>query len=145
METIVVGLDGSEGSVEALRWAANEAALREAKLRAVTVWEYSYAYGGIEPAFVIPPQTLEEEARATLEAAIAAGIPDPKVAESVERVVTSGSPSKAMIEESEHAALLVVGARGHGGFMGLLLGSTSDQVVKHAACPVVVVRNPTSP
>ena len=43
METIVVGLDGSEGSIAALRWAANEAALRKAKLRAVTVWEYSYA------------------------------------------------------------------------------------------------------
>lgn len=145
METIVVGLDGSVGSIEALRWAANEAALRGAKLRAVIVWEYSYAYGGIEPAFMIAPQMLEEEARATLDAAITAGVTDPKVAEIIERVVKSGSPSRTMIDESEHADLLVVGARGHGGFMGLLLGSTSDQVVKHAACPVVVVRNPTSP
>lgn len=145
METITVGVDGSPGSIDALRWASHEAALRGAKVRAVTVWEYSYAYGGIEPAFVIPPETLEQEARAALEAAITSALPDPALAASVERVVSSGSPSKAMIDESEHADLLVVGARGHGGFLGLLLGSTSDQVVKHARCPVVVVRTPTSP
>lgn len=145
METIVVGVDGSEGSIDALRWASGEAALRKAKLRAVIVWEYAYAYGAMEPAFVIPSETLEKEARTTLEKTIAAAFADPAVAASVERVVTSGSASKAMIDASENADLLVVGARGHGGFLGLLLGSTSDQVVKHAACPVVVVRTPASP
>lgn len=145
MDTITVGVDGSQGSIDALRWASSEATLRGAKLRAVTVWEYSYAYGGLEPAFVIPTETLEQEARSALEAAITAAIPDPARAGVVERVVLSGSPSRTMIEESERSDLLVVGARGHGGFLGLLLGSTSDQVVKHAVCPVVVVRSTTSP
>jgi nucleotide-binding universal stress UspA family protein len=136
---IVVGIDGSTGSVEALRWAAAEARLRGASLRAVLAWEYPYAYGGLSGVYVVPTEQIEKDSATTLEAIISQAIPDASAAKAVERVIVPGHPSSQLIEQSKDAALLVVGARGHGGFIGLLVGSTSDQVVKHAECPVVVI------
>jgi nucleotide-binding universal stress UspA family protein len=57
----------------------------------------------------------------------------------VNEIVTQGSPAQALLSASKGADLLVVGRRGHGGFLGLLLGSVATQVVNHATCPVVVV------
>lgn len=139
MQPIVVGIDGSSGSIEALRWAAAEAKLRNAPLRAVLAWEYPYAYGGLSGVYVIPTEQIEKDSAATLETIIAQAIPDPATAKAVERIIVPGHPSSQLIDQSKDAGLLVVGARGHGGFMGLLVGSTSDQVVKHAECPVVVI------
>jgi nucleotide-binding universal stress UspA family protein len=136
MQPIVVGIDGSTGSIEALRWAAAEAKLRDAPLRAVLAWEYPYAYGGL---YVVPTEQIEKDSAATLETIIAQAIPDEAAAKAVERIIVPGHPSSQLIDQSKDAGLLVVGARGHGGFMGLLVGSTSDQVVKHAECPVVVI------
>jgi nucleotide-binding universal stress UspA family protein len=139
MQPIVVGIDGSSGSIEALRWAAAEAKLRNAPLRAVLAWEYPYAYGGLSGVYVVPTEQIEKDSAATLETIIAQAIPDPAAAKAVERIIVPGHPSSQLIDQSKDAGLLVVGARGHGGFMGLLVGSTSDQVVKHAECPVVVI------
>lgn len=139
---VVVGVDGSQGSRIALRWAIEEARIREATLLAVTVWQYPVIT--TMPAFgVLPPSDqLDEDARTQLnevlreEGALAGDI---KVLEGV----SQGPAAAALIEASADADLLVVGSRGHGGFSGLLLGSVSQHCVTHAPCPVVVV--PTEP
>lgn len=141
MHTIVVGIDGSEASVRALDFAAEEAVLRGAALRAVCVWEVPVtAYGdGMIP--VVTPEMFDsyrEHAQTIVDEAVArvaAARPDvPCTGEVVE-----GLPAGVLVEESENATLLVVGTRGRGGFKSLLLGSVSGQVVHHSSCPVVVV------
>lgn len=138
MYTITVGVDGSEGSIEALRWASKEAGLHNAKLRAVSAWEYPYMYG--EGIVALSLESLEAETKARLDATVEKAIEDPAKASQVERVVVCGHPASMLEVESKSADMVVVGARGRGGFLGLLLGSVSDQIVKHAHCPVVVVR-----
>jgi nucleotide-binding universal stress UspA family protein len=142
MKNIVVGVDGSTGSVEALRWAVGEAELHDATVTAVCAWEFPYMYG--EGAALLSLDAIEADTRIRLEQTIEDAIVDPVQRARIERKLVSGHPSVVMELESEKADLLVVGARGHGGFVGLLLGSVSDQVVKHAHCPVVVVRHATS-
>ena len=142
MERIVVGVDGSQGSVEALRWAADEAKLRGARLRAVITWD-PYAYSGISDAVVVPRfDQIEIDTMALLESAIEKAVDDPDLRASIERLVVEGHPTHVLRAQSNGADLLVVGARGHSGIVGLLLGSTADQIARHASCPVVVVRGP---
>jgi nucleotide-binding universal stress UspA family protein len=140
-EKIVVGVDGSAGSIDALTWATQEAKLRDATLHVVTAWEFPYLYAAGSTAMLLPLDQLEVEAKSTLDKAIETGISDPEVRRTVQREVFSGNPAAVLRDLSEDADLIVVGARGHGGFFGLLLGSVSDQLVKHAACPVVVIRH----
>ena len=136
---IVVGVDGSEHSMRALRWALEEASFRKARLEAVTVWHYTSTgdtgYGGFPP---VDPGQLEEGARRVLEDALeqvgADASPCP-----VEPIVVEGGAAPALLATAKGADLLVVGTRGRGGFRGLLLGSVSSQCVHHAPCPVVVV------
>jgi nucleotide-binding universal stress UspA family protein len=142
MKNIVVGVDGSEGSVEALRWAVAEAKLHGAKLRAVAAWEFPYMYG--EGAVLLPLDQIEAETQARLDQTINDTVTDPAVRDQIDRAIISGHPSSILEVESKKCDLVVVGARGHGGFVGLLLGSVSDQIVKHAHCPVVVVRTSDS-
>jgi nucleotide-binding universal stress UspA family protein len=142
MSVIVVGVDGSDESKEALRWALEEARLRQATLRAVNAWTYPAIFGPTYiPPDVLDRSLLEENADQTLSAAIAdvAGADPPAY---VERVVTEGPAAQALVEAAKAADLLVVGSRGHGGFTGLLLGSVSQQCVQHASCAVVIVRKP---
>jgi nucleotide-binding universal stress UspA family protein len=142
MSVIVVGVDGSDESKEALRWALEEARLRQATLRAVNAWTYPAIFGPTYiPPDVLDPGVLEENADQTLSAAITdvAGDDPPAY---VERVVTEGPAAQALVEAAKEADLLVVGSRGHGGFTGLLLGSVSQQCVQHASCAVVIVRKP---
>jgi nucleotide-binding universal stress UspA family protein len=142
MKTIVVGIDGSEGSVQALRWAVTESKLHGAKIRAVASWEPPYMYG--EGAMLLSLDQFEAETRARLSNTINEAAADQADRERIEQVVVCGHPSSILEVESKDCDLIVVGARGHGGFVGLLLGSVSDQIVKHAKCPVVVVRTPES-
>jgi nucleotide-binding universal stress UspA family protein len=139
MGTIVVGVDGSEGSVEALRFALGEAALRGAAVRAVNAWHvlpmaYETGWAGVAADLGEYPKL----AQAALEHALdTAGTPGSGV--EVTPVVREGQAAEILCEEARGADLLVVGSRGHGGFLDLLLGSVSQQCAHHAPCPVTIV------
>lgn len=138
---IVVGVDGSPGSLAALRFAVVEADLRHADVRAVCAWRYPEANGGWS---VVPPEAYNPHAaaRQVLTDAIAAisGPADRTVV--VAPMTTEGHAAAVLVEAAAETDLLVVGSRGHGGFIGLLLGSVSQHCVHHARCPVVVVPTP---
>jgi nucleotide-binding universal stress UspA family protein len=141
VERIVVGIDGSEASQCALRWALNEGRLRQAAVEVVHAWHPPYAASGFG-APTIDPQIDETAARLTLDRAIDAedcrGLPVP-----VDRITSCGGAAELILRAGKGADLVVVGSRGHGGFTGLLLGSVSHQVAHHSSSPVVVV--PPSP
>lgn len=141
---LVVGVDGSETSRLAVRWAASEAQLRGAGLKLVGAWNIpTAAYGyGFAPAFSEDlPESLEAAAKARLEEALAEAQEEyPEVRGEVTAV--EGQPAAVLLEESRNADLLVVGSRGFGGFRGLLLGSVGQQCAQHSRCPVVIVRHP---
>jgi nucleotide-binding universal stress UspA family protein len=134
---IVVGVDGSPEAASALAVAIDEARLRHAVLHVV----YAYAAmgspltGSTGKDYYV--QT-EHDAREVLERASTAAPPTEGL--EVEWMGVPGNPSEVLIEASRGASLLVVGSRGLGGFMGLLIGSVSNQCVHHAHCPVLVVR-----
>jgi nucleotide-binding universal stress UspA family protein len=138
--TIVVGVDSSPNSVSALRWAIEEAARRDDTVRALHCWTYPVGYG-MDMAGVpsLAPERLESAAHEVLNEAIDRATVGLAPVPPIERVVRHGAASTELVEESKAADLVVVGARGHGGFVGLLLGSVATQVVHHAKCPVVVV------
>lgn len=139
-ETIVVGLDGSEHSWHALRWAVDRAARTGGRVRAVHAWQVADAPYGPGPfvATVPPVEALEQDARAALDEELRAVVTEFDEVD-IESVVTAGPTVQVLLDEASDADLLVVGQRGRGGFAGLLLGSAADQVVRHARCPVVVV------
>jgi nucleotide-binding universal stress UspA family protein len=139
MSHIVVGVDGSEGSKPALRFAVEEAALRGDSVRAVCVWQVPVAlYAGSAYAATIEPKiysdTSRDAARQQIDEVVGSG-----AKAEVELVVREGGAAHVLVEESADAAMLVVGSRGHGGFAGLLLGSVSQQCATHARCPVTIV------
>lgn len=134
---IVVGVDGSPASADALSWAARQAELTGAAIEAVTSWEYPMAFGGYPAANEID---WPANARSVLDSALDQALGE--AADPVTRTVVEGHPAKVLIDAAAGAELLVVGSRGHGGFAGLLLGSVSEYVVAHAPCPVLVVRHP---
>ena len=138
---IVVGVDGSEGSRRALRWAFEESREHDAKLLVVTAW--SLPAPPMAPPFGSYPWEgsfdLSEPARQLVTTSIAEALgPDPEGV--VESVVVQGNAAKVLLERSGTADLLVVGSRGHGAFAGMLLGSVSHHVTAHASCTVAVVR-----
>lgn len=132
---IVVGVDGSPSSNDALRWAITQADVTGSTVRAVTAWQYLYQYG----EYLMSGVDWEANAHRILDAALA-GIPVSH-REKLMQTVAEGHPAKVLLEASEGADLLVVGNRGHGGFTQLLLGSVTQHVVAHASCPVLVVRH----
>jgi nucleotide-binding universal stress UspA family protein len=135
---IVVGVDGSDASKDALIWAADYARLVGGELLAVSVWEWPVSLG---MALALPEgYSPRADADLVLAEAITDALgeaPDvPIISEVVE-----GSPAGVLVSAAEKAALLVVGSRGHGGFAELMIGSTSEHCARHAGCPVVVVRH----
>jgi nucleotide-binding universal stress UspA family protein len=142
MAVIVVGVDYSEGAKAALRFALQEAKLRQATLRVVHAWQYGYigATGleGAYPAVGGDIKELRDAAESALEETLRDSIPETDTVK-IERRVVEGRAATVLVDESRGADLLVVGSRGHGGFAGLLLGSVSQQCAHHAACPVVIV------
>lgn len=140
MDRIVVGVDGSQHSIDALRWALDEARAHQASLEAIITWSYPVAADAYGGAMTIDPTTLAEGARQTLDNAIATACSDPEEQAAITRTVVEGGAGRALVEASRAADLLVVGSRGHGGFTGLLLGSVSSQCMHHAHCPITVVR-----
>lgn len=142
---VVVGYDGSAPARAAVRAAADEARRRGAVLEVVLAWQVVTTLPALMPASgYVPPladcQALAErvlgEARAELTDPADPGSPAPEV---VTRAVHA-SPAAALLDAAAEADLVVVGARGTGGFAQALLGSVSTAVTRHAACPVVVVR-----
>ena len=152
-QVIVVGVDGSAGSAAALRWGLAEARLRGAPLNVVHAYQLPQLSmgdvavagpGGVGMAAVAPEDV--EGLRAASEAAgqriieqtlenangDATGV-------AIERTVIEGAAAPVLIDAGRGAALLVLGSRGRGGFMGLLLGSVSQQCAQHPPCPVVIL------
>jgi len=130
---VVVGVDGSEGSQRALRWAAEYARMSGAPLQAVMAWDLPTNYG--MPANY-DDVDFTKEAEAKLEQTLAAVCDLGAVQQRVEQ----GHPAAVLVSASEHARLLVIGSHGHGVFAASLLGSVSHKCIHHAQCPVVVVR-----
>jgi nucleotide-binding universal stress UspA family protein len=147
MGEIVVGVDGSAASREALRWAVEEAGFRDASIVALYAWQVPVVPADIAPmpmhtaAFDVTDllPKLEEGARSLVAGVVREVVGDADVG--VREAVVEGAPATALIEASRGAELLVLGSRGHGGFAGLLLGSVSQQVAQHASCPVVICRH----
>ena len=141
MGTIVIGVDGSPASKQALDWALAEARLRGSGVRVVQVWSLPIGfYGDAFAPFALGGETIEvyaKNAQDRLDDVL--GAADTHGVE-VERSVVQGPAAETLIEAADGAELLVVGSRGHGGFSGLLLGSVSQQCAHHAPCPVVIVR-----
>lgn len=135
MGIIVVGIDGSETSKTALRWAMKLASALGASVEAVCAWEFpvivTMAGGGILPGTWAP----EEDARKVLDDVISEVAPQG----GIKAVVAEGHPAHVLVEASKDAEMLVVGSRGIGGFRGALLGSVSSAVSQHARCPVLVI------
>jgi nucleotide-binding universal stress UspA family protein len=135
---IVVGVDGSDQSRKALAWAYDEAGHHGASLVVLTTWHPASL-----PMSPPPPDYGDQprrEALELLERFTSELVPkDPAV--DVRTSVEEGKhPAEVLIRRSGEADLVVVGSRGHGGFVGMLLGSVSQHLVAHAECPVVVVR-----
>ena len=136
---IVVGVDGSPASEEALRWALGQARLTGQPVDAVTSWSMPVTFG--EAAGALMSIDWQGEATRTLESTVAKAV-EPPDADRVSQRAVQGHPAQVLLDAAADAALLVVGSRGLGGVRGMLLGSVSQHVVARAACPVVVVRAP---
>jgi nucleotide-binding universal stress UspA family protein len=142
---IVVGVDGSELGAAALRWAVEEARVREAALVAVHAWTFVPPAPIAEPGMLPIPGgeltgDLEAERRAAqtlLDDAVAGAI-DQGVR--VEPLLVEATPGEAIVAAAADADLVVVGSHGRGSLASALLGSVSHHVVRHAPCPVVIVR-----
>lgn len=139
---IVVGVDGSDPSKDALRWAAGQAGLTGATLRAIMTWHVPMInYGAAMPA------SIEADVSRDCKEALDQALTDVLGAAPSIRVtadVVEGHPAEVLVRAAEKAELLVVGSRGHGAFKGMFLGSVSTHCVSHAQCPVVVVRHRSS-
>lgn len=137
---IVVGVDGSEPSQHALRWAAALSRATGAGLCAVAAWQPYTAYGWMGAGWAAMPADWDPaaDAEAALTKTVGAVFGEDRP-EDLELLVLEGGPAATLLEVSKHATMLVVGSRGHGGFAGLLLGSVSSACAEHAECPVLVL------
>ena len=140
---IVVGVDGSSHSEEALRWAVGQARLTGQPVEAVISWTIPVDYG-MGAAGPLMSFDWEGAARTTVQETVEKAV-DASDAERVSQRVVMGHPGQVLLDAAADAALLVVGSRGRGGFKGMLLGSVSQSVIARAACPVVVVRDSANP
>ncbi|QOC92862.1 universal stress protein [Micromonospora craniellae] len=143
---IVVGYDGSPDAAAALDWALEQARRDGRPIRLAYVFEWLTVAGWVGPG-VTPGMWPDEQARQQVEelvnkAAADAAAANPEL--TVRGEVRDGPPALVLEESSAEAGLLVLGGRGHGGFTGLLAGSTAVSVTAHAHCPVVVVRRDTA-
>ena len=141
MAGIVVGVDGSPTSKQALRWALAEARCHDSTVRVVTAASFPYSAGEIAHQAALSAAEPLEQAAHTLQDDAVQAVGDATNGVSIQRLVVQGPAAAALLDAARDADLLVVGSRGRGGFVGLLLGSVSQQCVQHATCPVVVVRD----
>jgi len=135
---IVVGVDGSESSITALRWSLGEARLRGSEVEVIHTWSLTPMVDPMGLASYVPVEEIANAAKSLVEDVMK------RVEEFVGKTkvstkITRGPAAATLLEAAKDAELLVVGRRGHGGFMGLLLGSVAEQAAHHAPCPVVIV------
>ena len=141
-DRIIVGVDGSQGSRTALKWAMNQARLTGATVEAITTWQdpaqYGTAYGWTAAAFEGDTYVtaIAKELDDTI-AEVSKQVPNPVT---VLPQVVQGHAAEVLLHAAAGAQLLVVGSRGHGTFAGIMLGSVSQHCVQHAPCPVAVIR-----
>lgn len=134
---IVVGVDGSPESKEALRWAARLADAEKATIEVVSAWEDPVTYG-----WAAYPTYPESNPRAELEKATEQDVDEvfgEQRPAGLEIKVAEGTPVRVLLRAAKDAVAIVVGSRGRGGFKELLLGSVSHAVTQHATVPVLVV------
>lgn len=137
---IVVGVDGSEISQEAIRFACQQAVRRHIGITALHAAMTTRQH----PALRVPAEIVDQIDRQLLaEAMESKRVLFPGI--DVQTTLVHGHPAQAMIDSSAGAELIVVGSRGRGGFAGMLLGSVSQAVLQHAVCPVAVVRPHRTP
>ena len=145
----MVGVDGSDASHDALRWAAEEAKLRSATLVALHAWSFVPAQPIGDPGMLAVPagdlagqlNAENDAAQIGLDQAVEAALGAGSEVQ-LERRLVEGDAGEALVAASRDAVLVVVGSHGRSGFKAALLGSVSRHVVDHAACPVVVVKSP---
>lgn len=157
MGRIVVGVDGSPGSDAALRWALEEARLRGSTLRVVHAYDLpnvALSDVGLGAAGIPAPAVMardeadaaraaaEAEARGVVESAVERVSGEAAERPEVELAVFPAPAAPTLIEAGRDAELLVLGSRGRGGFLGLLLGSVTQQITHHPPCPVAIVPLP---
>ena len=145
--TIIVGIDGTEHSAAALRWAADEAALRSATLVVVHAWSFipvtTPADSGLMPMAWTDNMEVLDASRAAAERTAAEQVRE-VLGEGHDAVVKvlGDAPVAALLEAAAEADLLVVGNQDRGNLASALLGSTSAEIADAAPCPVVIVRAP---
>jgi nucleotide-binding universal stress UspA family protein len=157
MFRIVVGVDGSEASQRALRWAVEEAVLRNGAVKAVYIIPQPHPRSSADLASLpegtrrVSPEDAEREAGRRVatdlerahrflsdfanQALLEVTGPEPQL-----EVLPHDHPAEALIHRSRDADLLVIGTRGLGGFAGVLLGSVAHHCIQHAQCPILIVR-----
>lgn len=137
-QRIVVGVDGSTNSRKALQYALDEARRRDALVQVVHAYPLpTPAVAGLYGAPLLPPsrEELEREALKLIDQTIGVAPKDLQI----DRIACPGTAEAQLLRVAQGADLLVVGSRGRGGFIGSLLGSTSQTLVRHAPCPELVV------
>lgn len=135
--TIAVGVDDSESSHRALRWAAQEALRRHAAIEIITAWNWDTVED--TSLATTDPATMVTRAEQTQLRAITEVIDPMDKHPPITRRIVQASATEALAEASQHADLVVVGTHGRGPVRSFLLGSVSLSVIKRAACPVVVM------
>jgi nucleotide-binding universal stress UspA family protein len=136
---IVVGVDGSEHSNAALKWALADAQKHSGMVTAVLAWQMPFV--SFPGAF--DRDELDQAYKNYLNETVSAIAPRPPVP--LETVIAEGDPTESMVEASKGANLLVLGIRGRSPFAGLLLGSVSQGAAANAHCPVVLVKRSDEP
>ena len=138
MNVIVVGVDGSKHGAAALQWAFREASLRSCDLTATMTWDYLHQVGA-DGSSLFDPDYDEAAAQEVLDGVVVSVLGE-AAAGSVRRHVVLDRPVRGLLEDSSQASLLVLGARGLGGFKGLLLGSVSQRCLREATTSVAIIR-----
>ncbi len=146
LSRIVVGVDGSEPSEHALRWAQFVATAAGGNLEAVMAWEPFTPLGWLGAGWEVVPENWDpaSDSEKVLTATIDKVFGESRPA-GLKLTVREGNAAKVLLEVSKGARMLIVGNRGRGGFTGLLLGSVSAACTEHATCPVLVLHGSTPP
>jgi nucleotide-binding universal stress UspA family protein len=143
VQKLVVGIDGSDASKHALRWAIEEARVHGASVIALHAWQVPPPVAEVGPMPTPDPVSFLPELQEAAEKQVT-GLVEEVVggdkSVTVERVAVEAPPASALLDAARDADLVVVGSRGLGGFKTLVLGSVSHQVAQHAPCPVVIHR-----